>query len=114
MSQHNRLGSLTSIALTAGLIFCGIATAEGRLIATPLKGNPAIAGWSDFLPVPTGIFFEVNGKKFYFGEYAQTGDTGIVFAGSKWEVKRNGQVIAHGYGQTPGWVVDSARRLFGF
>jgi hypothetical protein len=36
-----------------------------------LSSKPALAGGiSDWLPVPTGIYFEINGKKFYFGDYS--------------------------------------------
>ena len=72
----------------------------------------ALAGWQDFIQLPSGIYFEINGKKFYFGDYSA--DPTLAFPGSKWEVKVNHRVVVHGYGETPGWVVDSAKKLFGF
>jgi hypothetical protein len=51
---------------------------------------------------------------FYFGEYSERRDDAIVYEGSKWEIKYDCKVTAHGYGLTPPWMVDMARRFFGF
>jgi hypothetical protein len=84
------------------------------MVFTPLANTkPATAqGIGNWLPVPTGIYFEIDGKKFYFGDYSY--DPTLAYPGSKWEVKVNGQVWAHGYGETPGWLIAQARRIFGF
>jgi hypothetical protein len=78
--------------------------------------QPAQAFIGDWLKqiTPTGLYFQVEGKSFYFGEYSERGDDAIIFKGSKWEVKVNGKVAAHGYGNTPGWVRDLARKYFGW
>lgn len=101
------LFSFLSLLLSTTLLL------DGKVIATPFSGQPAMAGWlGDFIPVPTGIYFEINGKKFYFGDYSA--DPTLAFPDSKWEVKVNGRIWAHGRGETPGWVVESAKKFFGF
>ena len=106
--------SLIASGLLSSMVFTGLALSDARLVSTPLEGKPAVAGWSDLLPIPSGMYFELNGKKFYFGEYSDRGDDAIVYKGSKWEVKTGGRVSAHGYGQTPSWLVDLAKRVFRF
>jgi hypothetical protein len=97
---------LSSLIALSGVM--ALASAIG-LVGNP---QPAQAGWlGDFIPVPTGIYFEVNGKKFYLGDYSA--DPTLAFPGSRWEVKVNGRIWAHGYGETPGWVVDQAKKIFG-
>ncbi|PZV07349.1 MAG: hypothetical protein DCF22_22185 [Leptolyngbya sp.] len=100
----------TALMLSSLITFSGFLTLASAIV---LVGNsqPAQAGWADRIPVPTGIYFEINGKKFYLGDYST--DPNLVFPGSKWEVKINGRVVAHGYGETPGWVVDQAKKIFG-
>lgn len=106
---------LISSSLLSSIILTGLALSDARLISTPLEDKPAVAGWSDLLSfIPSGIYFELNGKKFYFGEYSDRGDDAIVYKGSVWEVKANNRVIMHGYGGTPSWLIDMARRFFGF
>ena len=109
-----RFQGLIASVLFSSVVFTGLALSDARLVSTPLEGKPAVAGWSDFLPMPSGMYFELNGKKFYFGEYSDRGDDAIVYKGSKWEVKTSGRVSAHGYGQTPSWLVDLAKRVFRF
>lgn len=104
----------TSLLLSSLLLFSGSLALGSAMVVAPL-GNvqPATAGGlGDWLPVPTGIYFEINGKKFYFGDYSA--DPTLAYPGSKWEVKVNHRISAHGYGETPGWVVESAKKLFGF
>jgi hypothetical protein len=104
----------TSLLLSSLLLLSGSLTLGSTMVVAPL-GNiqPATAGgFGDWLPVPTGIYFEINGKKFYFGDYSA--DPTLAYPGSKWEVKVNHRVFAHGYGETPGWVIESAKKLFGF
>lgn len=104
----------TSLLLSIFLLVSGSLVLGSAMVVAPL-GNvkPAIAGGlGDWLPVPTGIYFEINGKKFYFGDYSA--DPTLAYPGSKWEVKVNHRISAHGYGETPGWVVESAKKLFGF
>lgn len=108
----------TSFFISIVLLFSSSLAIGSAMVFAPL-GNiqPATAGgigdWlKDKIPVPSGIYFEINGKKFYFGNYSA--DPTLAYPGSKWEVKVNGRVFAHGYGETPGWVVESAKKLFGF
>jgi hypothetical protein len=101
---------------TTALMFSSFIAVSGFMTlasAIVLVGNsqPAQAGWADRIPVPTGIYFESNGKKFYLGDYSA--DPTLAFPGSKWEVKVNGRIWAHGYGETPGWVVNQAKKIFG-
>lgn len=105
---------ITSLLLSSFLFLFGSLALGTAMVVAPL-GNvkPATAGGiGDWIPVPTGIYFEINGKKFYLGDYSA--DPTLAYPGSKWEVKVNGRVFAHGYGQTPGWVIESAKKLFGF
>ncbi len=105
---------ITSLLLSSFLFLSGSLALGTAMVVAPL-GNvkPATAGGiGKWLPVPTGIYFEINGKKFYLGDYSA--DPTLAYPGSKWEVKVNGRVFAHGYGETPGWVVDQAKKLFGF
>ena len=104
----------SSLFLSIFLLLSSSLVLGSAMVVAPL-GNikPATAGGiADWIPVPSGIYFEVNGKKFYFGDYSA--DPTLTFPGSKWEVKVNGQVKAHGYGETPGWLIDQAKRLFGY
>ncbi len=105
--------SKTALLASFFLIF-PVSIALGSAIAiAPLGIQPAIAGGiGDWIPVPTGIYFEINGKQFYLGDYSA--DPTLSFPGSKWEVKVNGRIWAHGYGETPGWVVETAKKVFGF
>jgi len=110
------LKMLTLSTVTTAMLM-GIAATQGNFASQVLPGQPAVAGFWDGIGdriVPSGMFFEVNGRKYYFGEYSDRGDDAIVFKGSKWEIKHQGRVSAHGYGQTPSWVVDTARRFFRF
>ncbi len=103
-----------SLFLSIFLLLSGSLVLGSAIVIAPL-GNvkPATAtGLGDWIPVPTGIYFEINGKKFYFGDYSQ--DPTLVFPGSKWEIKVNGRVAAHGYGETPGWVIEQAKKFFRF
>lgn len=108
----------SSLFLSIFLLLSGSLALGSAIVVAPLGDiKPATAGGiGDFLkdkiPLPTGIYFEINGKKFYFGDYSA--DPALAYPGSKWEVKVNGRVFAHGYGETPGWVIDSAKKLFGF
>jgi hypothetical protein len=68
-----------------------------------------IAGWWDI----TGLYLNINGQPLYFGEYAQSGDAGIVFSGSTWEAKMNGQVVGHGYSRISGRFRQWACQKFG-
>ena len=104
----------TSLFISIVLLFSSSLTLGSAMVVAPL-GNiqPATAGGiGDWIPVPSGIYFELNGKKFYFGSYSA--DPTLVFSDSKWEVKFNGRIAANGRGETPGWVVESAKKLFGF
>jgi hypothetical protein len=108
-----RFTQLAIVGLTA------LTATIGTVVTLPshLGGaTPAQAFIGDWLKqlTPTGLYFEIEGKPFYFGEYADRGNDAIVFKGSKWEVKVNGKVTAHGYGQTPGWVRELARKYFGW
>jgi hypothetical protein len=51
-------------------------------IPASIAKDQRIAAWEI-----TGIYLNINGQPFYFGEYSQTGDSGIVFPGSTWEIK---------------------------
>ena len=65
--------------------------------------------------LPSGIYFQLDGKDFFFGEYSdRNGLDHVKYKGSLWEVRINGKVSAHGYGETPGWVVDMAEKHFGW
>jgi hypothetical protein len=108
--------TLMFTAATAVSLFA-ITAVESNFVSYLVPGQPAVAGFFDGLAqeiLPSGLYFEIEGKKFYFGEYSQYGDEAIVYEGSKWEIKYKGQVTAHGYGQTPQWIIDIARRSFGF
>jgi hypothetical protein len=76
-------------------------------ISTPSANQ--IAAWWDI----TGLYLNINGQPLYFGEYAQSGDAGIVFPGSTWEAKINGQVVGHGYGRVSGRFYNWACQKFG-
>lgn len=104
----------SSLFLSIFLLLSGSLALGSAMVVAPLGNTqPATAGGiGDWLPVPTGIYFEINGKKFYFGDYSA--NPTLAFSDSKWEVKVNGRIAAHGRGETPGWVVDSAKKLFGF
>ena len=104
----------TSLLLSTFLLLSSSLALGSAMVVYPLGNTqPATArGLGDWLPIPSGIYFEINGKKFYFGDYSA--DPTLAFSDSKWEVKINGRIAAHGRGQTPGWVVESAKKLFGF
>ena len=105
--------SKTALLASFFLLFSGSIALGSAIAIAPLGIQPAIAGGiGDWLPVPSGIYFEINGKKFYLGDYSE--NETLAYPGSKWEVKVNGRIWAHGYGQTPGWVVDTAKKVFGF
>jgi hypothetical protein len=107
--------AMTFTAATAAMLVAITAVESNFVFLVP--GKPAVAGFFDGLAtqlVPSGMFFEIEGKRFYFGEYSERGDDAIVYEGSKWEIKYDGKVTAHGYGLTPPWIVDTARRFFGF
>lgn len=104
----------TSLLLSSLLLLSSSLVLGSSMVIAPL-GNiqPATAaGLGDWIPVPSGIYFEINGKKFYLGDYSA--DPTLAYPGSKWEVKINGRVAAHGYGETPGWVIEQAKKIFGF
>ncbi len=89
----------------------GIAT-TAIVVTNPLNTPPAQAAWTDYLPSVGGIYINAGGKEFFYGSYTETGVP--VFGGSVWEVKgADGRVLAHGQGQTPGWVWGFVQRFFG-
>jgi hypothetical protein len=95
---HKNLTILSVIALSAmGMTITPIAQATQVITSNPIVKDQRIAAWEI-----TGIYLNINGQSFYFGEYSQTGNSGIVFPGSTWEIKSNGQVIGHGYGRVSG------------
>ncbi len=95
----------SSVALSSVVAISGAITATSLL-----NMQPAVAGFWDRVPVPTGMYLEIRGKKFYLGDYSA--NPGLAYPGSKWEIKVNGRIWAHGYGETPGWVIDLAKRFF--
>jgi hypothetical protein len=117
MNMNITRSKTTSLLLSSLLLLSGSLALGSAMVVAPLGNQPATAGgfgdWlKDKIPAPTGIYFEINGKKFYFGDYSA--DPTLAYPGSKWEVKVNHRISAHGYGETPGWVVESAKKLFGF
>jgi|GEM_PF-5561093 len=112
--NFHQLKSTLSLAISA-FIAVNSAVALGVGIATIpfFNTEPALAGIFDGLklPTPTGIYLEINGKKFYLGDYSE--NPNLEFPGSKWEIKVDHHLWAHGYGQTPGWVLNMAKSFFG-
>lgn len=102
---------LPAAILSVFLFGFGIAT-TAIFVTNPLTTPTAQAAWTDFVPSVGGIYVNSGGKEFFYGSYT---DTGVpVFSGSVWEVKgSDGRILAHGYGQTPGWVWGFVQRFFG-
>ena len=85
-------------------------TTTAIVVTNPLTNTSAqAAGLADWLPVPSGLYLKIDGREFFYGDYVETGVP--VFAGSVWEYKSGGRVILHGYGNTPGWLVNLFARL---
>jgi hypothetical protein len=108
--------TLTITASLAALLL-GNAAIDGNFVSQILPGQAANAGWIgdiiDRLPTPSGIYLNLNGQKYYFGDYAPGGDSAVLFKDGTWEVKVNGTVVAHGYGRHPAWVVKAVTTFFG-
>jgi hypothetical protein len=104
MKKINALLTTALFAITSTTIFAGVA------ILSPVTSAPAQAGWTDWVPVPSGVYLNI-GREYFYGDYVDTGRP--VFPGSVWEVKSGGRVIAHGYGNTPGWVWGLITKFFG-
>jgi hypothetical protein len=102
-----------SIGLSVAAIVSPIGTpnTQAAIFQHPSSTTPSAnqIAWWDI----TGIYLNVNGQPFYFGEYSQRGDAGIVYSGSTWELKSNGQVIGHGYGGVSGRFYNWACQKFG-
>jgi hypothetical protein len=100
----------TAIVTTTGAI-------DGNFASQILPGQAAKADWLgnliNRLPTPSGIYVNLNGHKYYFGDYSPEGEGAVVFKDGTWEVKVNGRVAAHGYGRTPDWVLKAIGKVFG-
>lgn len=64
------------------------------------------------IPRPSGLYLKIEGKEFFLGDYAPTGE--LEYPGSLWEVRVDGKLAAHGYGETPRWVMEIAQKYFDF
>jgi hypothetical protein len=104
-----------SIGLSVAAIVSPIETPKAQAAifkqpsSTSTPSANQIAAWWDI----TGLYLNINGQPLYFGEYSQSGDAGIVFPGSSWEAKINGQVVGHGYGRVSGRFYQWACQKFG-
>jgi hypothetical protein len=111
--RKNVTRQIFAIALAASSAFGLAATSQAAIFQHPSStSTPSanqIAGWWDI----TGLYLNINGQPLYFGEYAQSGDAGIVFSGSTWEAKMNGQVVGHGYSRISGRFRQWACQKFG-
>jgi uncharacterized membrane protein YedE/YeeE len=96
-------GTGAIVAFNVGILATTIAIVPGIIAA------PAQAGWQDWIPVPSGIYLNLGGKELFYGDYAETGVP--LYQGSVWEVRSNGKIIAHGYGEVPKWVFSLIARI---
>lgn len=98
--------------LVAALIASGFLGVTTATIVT-LNPAPANAAWTDFVPAIGGIYANFNGKQYFYGSYTSTGKP--VFSDAYWEIMgADNNVLAHGRGETPGWVWGLVQKLFGF
>jgi hypothetical protein len=108
--------ALTVAAVSASLVLANVAI-DSNFATQVLAGQSAQAGILEDIfnriPTPSGIYANINGHKYYFGDYSSEGDAAVVFKDGTWEVKANGRVIAHGYGRTPDWVLRAITTIFG-
>jgi hypothetical protein len=102
---------IVALVATSSPLATHAATIQSTNRSTPAASQ--IAAWYDRLPMPTGIYMNIDGQGIYLGEYAQTGDEGVYYKGSTWEIKSDGQVIAHGYGRIGGRFYRWACSRFG-
>jgi GTP-dependent phosphoenolpyruvate carboxykinase len=103
----------TALLILAAFLCAGLQPAQAAIGAQNIAPSSNLTNQVAFLPVVTGVYLNINGQPFYFGEYAQSGDSGIVYPGSTWEIKSNGQVIAHGYGRVSSRLYQWACQRFG-
>ncbi len=103
---------LIAIVAVSVLMLGGWMAIDGNFASKVMPGQAAQAGWFDSF-LPSGIYANIGGHKYYFGDYSEAGDDAVVFKDGSWEVKVNGRVAAHGYGRTPGWVIDLIGKVFG-
>lgn len=116
MNKKMKRAAIASISCFA--LVCTATTASATLDSslgnpTTIKSTSAAKGFLDRY-TPTGLYFEFEGKKFFFGEYSDHGESLIKYPGSLWEVRIGGNVSAHGYGETPVWVRNLAKKYFGW
>jgi hypothetical protein len=109
-----------SLAFATGLTAVAAASlivppAVHAAISQPANShNSFIDSRMAFLPTINGVYIKAWGREFFYGCYTQTGRP--AFVGSLWEVAGSdcsSSILAHGYGQTPGWVWGLVRQLFG-
>jgi hypothetical protein len=106
------LNSLLAIVFFASGSLGLAAATQAAIVQHQSNSTPSanhVASWWDI----TGLYLNINGQPVYLGEYAQTGDAGIVYPGSTWEAKSNGQVVGHGYGRVSGRFYNWACQKFG-
>jgi hypothetical protein len=101
------------VLLTIAVIVASFQPAHATIAPLPAPAHHnLIAGWTDFVPSISGAYINMGGKEFFYGSYVNTGRP--VFSGGTWEVMgADGNVLAHGYGRTPGWVWSIVQRFFG-
>jgi hypothetical protein len=109
MKRNLKFFALTA---TAAVSLLSVLAIDGNFVAQIMPGQTAQAGIFDGF-LPSGIYVNIGGHKYYFGDYAEAGDDAVVFKDGSWEVKINGRVSAHGYGRTPGWVIKAITTFFG-
>jgi hypothetical protein len=102
-----------AFVMALATMLAGATAIDSNFAPQLLSGQSAQADITDRIPIPSGIYVNIYGHKYYFGEYAYQGDPGVVFKGGTWEIKVNGRVFAHGYGQTPNWVLKAITQFFG-
>lgn len=85
--------------------FTAITLTVSSFMVSPL---PANASWFSPLPLPSGIYANVQGKEFFLGDFVTQPNPECPTTCS-WAVRYNGNLSAHGNGRTPAWVIQLIR-----
>ena len=78
------------------------------LTTASLTLNPSSA--KAWFSLPSGIFANVKGKQFFLGDFVQRPNPQCPTT-CTWAVRYNGNLSAHGRGETPRWVLGLIRQL---
>jgi hypothetical protein len=113
----NRAVNLVRLSVSCMSLVVGLCLIDGNFTSAIIHGQPAQAGWVgdllNRLPIPSGIYANINGHQYFLGDYAESGFDSVVFKDGSWEIKVNGRVVAHGYGRTPDWVIKAIIKFWG-